>query len=158
MIHSCTSPERLLGWDVAQWVDPHLWVVGVWAENGEAKPPHFSTVRLRDNWCRVPCDEGPQQPQALQSSTMAQQMLVAGDTARDSSLVWSTPHWAQRGCGGHGAKQGSSGTAQGAKLSPVAEQGWWPLPQFPWARRQRTQRFLQHREPTDAVWGATNQS
>lgn len=51
----------------------------------------------------------------------------------------------------HGAKRGSSGAAQGAKLSPIAKQGWRPLPQLHRARRQRTQCFLQHGELTDTV-------
>lgn len=44
LIHSCACPERLLGWDMAQRVDPHPGLVGVWAENREAKTPCFSPV------------------------------------------------------------------------------------------------------------------
>lgn len=85
------------------------------------------------------------QPQVLQSSTTAQQMLVTGDPSQGIGLVWFTPHRAQGGLWGHRAKQGSSGAAWRAKLSWMAEQDWQPLPQPRRARRQRTQHFLHAR-------------
>lgn len=46
-----------------------------------------------------------------------------------------------------------SGAARGAKPSPMAEQGWRPLPQLRQAQQRRTQHFLRHGELTDSLGG-----
>lgn len=48
---------------------------------------------------------------------------------------------------------GSSGAARGSKPSPMAAQGWRPLPQLRRAQQRRTQHFLRHGELTDSLGG-----
>lgn len=104
---SLRIPERLPEWDVAQLVDPCPWVVGVWAENREAKTPHFSTEMLRAAGAESPTGKVPDSHRYFNPAQ--QQMLVAGDPARGIALIWSSPCWAQRDCGGTEPSRAAAG-------------------------------------------------
>lgn len=95
-----------------------------------------------------PRGEAPRQQQKQGHSrcqwleTLHGALLRAGPPCLGSGGLW-----------GHRAKRDSNRAAREAKPSPMAEQGWRPLPQLCRAQQRRTQHFLRHGELTDSLGG-----
>lgn len=114
LIHSCACPERLLGWDMAQRVDPHPGLVEVWAENREAKTPCFSPVSF--------------DRQLVLSPAWGRSLTATGTSVQhNTSRCWwlETPHgasvWSGPPCAGHRGALGARGQAGQQWGSPGSE-------------------------------------
>lgn len=119
---SLRIPERLLEWDVAQLVDPCPWVVGVWAENREAKTPHFSTEMLRAAGAESPTGKVPDSHRYF-NPAQGHSRCWWLETLHGASLWSGPPRAGLRGTAGARSQAGQQQGSPGREAVPDGRAG-----------------------------------